>query len=119
MLDRLRALIQTLRSMDEIDAMSDRELADIGFTRAEVADLVRMSAAIPARVARMAAVFGLDPAALQADRATWVEALEVCAQCGSARACAHRFAEGGVTAAAAEAFCPNAALYRDRAARLA
>lgn len=119
MLDRLRALLQSLRSMDEIDGLSDRELADIGFTRAEVADLVRMSAAIPARVARMAAVFGLDAADLQGDRATWVEALEVCGHCGSARECAHRFADGGVTAEGAEAFCPNAALYRDRRARVA
>lgn len=117
MLDRLRTLLHTLRSLDEIDGLSDRDLADISLSRAEVADLARMSAAIPARMARMAAVFGVSEADLTADRATAVEATQRCAHCGAARTCAHQFAEGTVTVEAAAGYCPNAALYRDLAAR--
>ena len=117
MLDRLRNLLHTLRSLDEIDGLSDRDLADIGLSRPEVADLARMSAAIPARMARMAAVFGVSEAELTADRASAVEATQVCAHCGAARTCAHHVAEGTVTPDTAAGYCPNAALYRDIAAR--
>ena len=115
MLERLRNLLHSLRALDEIDGLSDRELSDIGLSRAEMAELATMSAAVPARMARMAALFGLTEEDLQRHRPTFLEALEVCAHCGAARTCAHRFAEGSATPSSV-GFCPNVPLYRDLAA---
>jgi uncharacterized protein YjiS (DUF1127 family) len=116
MFDRLRDFLRTLRTLDEIDAMSDRDLADIGFSRAEMVELATMSAEVPARMARMAALFGLSEAELRADRASYVEAVEVCAHCGAAHRCTREIAEGTATAETVD-YCPNAPLYGDLAAR--
>ncbi|MFN3643927.1 MAG: DUF1127 domain-containing protein [Gemmobacter sp.] len=116
MLDRLRNLIGARRARDEIDAMSDRDIADIGLSRSEMTEFARMSAAIPARMTRMASLFGVTGAGVAADRPTYLEALGRCARCSAARTCARAFAEGSATPSAV-GFCPNVPLYRDLAAQ--
>ncbi|MFN6978240.1 MAG: DUF1127 domain-containing protein [Gemmobacter sp.] len=116
MLDRLRTWIGAHRVRDAIDALSDRDIADIGLSRGAMTDLATIPATIPARMTRMAALFGVSGAGVAADRPTYLEALGRCAHCSAARTCAQAFTEGSATASAV-GFCPNAPLYRDLAAQ--
>jgi len=90
LMDRFLHLFRVSRDLHEIEAMNDRELADLGVTRSEAVALAQMPDDVPARVTAMAKVFGLDPAEVMQDRRVWTELLQTCAQCGDLGTC-HRF----------------------------
>ena len=114
MLTRLRALLDRYAQLKTVEALSDRDLDDLGMTRAQVEAFVTMPADVPDRVARMAAIFGIPVAELKANHADYLELLGTCAHCADRAACALVLHKGDLAQPAEAAFCPNAPLYRER-----
>lgn len=111
MLSRIRALIDRWQQLKTVEALTDRDLADLGMTRAQVQDFIRMPPDVPDRVARMAAIFGIPEADLKANHAEYLELLGTCAHCRDRAACALTLARGAEARPSEVAFCPNAAIY--------
>lgn len=114
MFDRIRALLDRWHDLQSIDALSDRDLDDLGMSRAQLAEFISIPADVPDRIARMAAVFGIPQAALQANRADYLELLGTCHTCADRAACALALHKGDIKSPADAAFCPNAKIYADR-----
>ena len=72
MLARIRALIDRWQQLKTLDALTDRDLADLGMSRAQVEAFIRMPPDVPDRVARMAAI-GTKPAKTMME---WLEFFE-------------------------------------------
>lgn len=111
MLARIRALIDRWQQLKTVDALTDRDLADLGMTRAQVEDFIRMPPDVPNRVARMAAIFGISDAELKANHADYLELLGTCGHCRDRGACALVLARAESARPSEAAFCPNAAQY--------
>lgn len=116
MMERLRNLLHRWRSLDELDKLGERELADLGLSRYELEELVTMSPEVPERMARMAAVFGLTVEDIRALRNEYLELLENCGHCEAVGQCRHML-DAGTAQPGNVGFCPNAAFYRAKAAR--
>ena len=115
MLTRLRALLDRWHQLKTIEALTDRDLDDLGMTRAQVLAFVTMPADVPDRVARMAAIFGIPEADLKANHADYLELLGTCAYCPDRAACTTLLHKPDAQPKDAS-FCPNAPIYADRAA---
>ncbi|MCA2012582.1 DUF6455 family protein [Pararhodobacter sp. CCB-MM2] len=89
-MERFLHLFRVSRDLHEIEAMSARELADLGVTRAEAMELAALPDDVPQRVTEMARVFGLDPSEVMQDRRVWHELLQNCHHCHDLGTC-HRF----------------------------
>lgn len=113
MLTRLRALLDRYAQLKTVEALTDRDLDDLGMTRAQIAAFVTMPADVPDRVARMAAIFGISEADLKANHADYLELLGTCAHCTERTACAHLLHKGDAQPKDAT-FCPNTPLYAER-----
>lgn len=116
MFDRIRAMIRQWQDVEAVAALDDRALADLGVSRDQAAALARLPAEVPARMAAMAAIFGVTEAVLRRDHAQWVEAMETCGHCGEGVACRRmldraRVLDGSVSDADV-GFCPNAGTWR-------
>lgn len=96
------------QDLTEIAALSDSELADIGASRTELLKIVEMPDEVPARMAAMARVFGVDEARLTANRAEYVEDLMTCADCRAVVRCRQERARGDAADPARCTFCKNA-----------
>lgn len=113
MFERIRALIDRLHEVQEVNALSDRDLDDLGMTREQVLAFLRMPRDISQRVSAMGKIFGLSETDLKRDHALWVELLSTCGHCADRGACA-RLLEKGTEAKAAEAsFCGNRGAFAD------
>ena len=108
LLDRLRG-----EGSDEafLRGLTPAQEADLGMSRAELADFLSGRDDTRERLERMAARFGVSPEELDAERWRIVEITRACGHCREEAVC-RRFLEGDGAPAEAEAFCPNAALYR-------
>ena len=115
MLTRIRALIDRWQQLKTVEALTDRDLADLGMTRAQVEAFIRMPSDVPDRVARMAAIFGIPEAELKANHADYLELLGTCAHCRDRAACALTLARGTDARPSEAAFCPNAPIYAGQA----
>ena len=73
MFARIRALIDHLHDVQEVNALSDRDLDDLGMTRDQVLAFLRMPRDINDRVTAMGAIFGLSQVELKRDHGLWVE----------------------------------------------
>lgn len=111
-LARLREWSERRTRESEILMMDDRQSADIGFSRNELLTLARLPQEVPARMHRMAGVFGADPEDLREDRAAYAEMLMTCASCDAQRQCKRELGGGRPTDAARCSFCPNAEAFR-------
>ncbi|MDT8854003.1 DUF1127 domain-containing protein [Paracoccaceae bacterium Fryx2] len=111
--ERIQAMIDQWRSLQEVSHLSDRELDDMGMTREQVVRFVRMPAAVPERMAKMAAVFGLTEAELQQAYAEYLDLMETCATCGARKVCVSALAHADDLEPADCGFCPNAAAYAE------
>lgn len=112
MFDRVRAMLRKWQDAEAVAALDDRALSDLGVSRAEALTLARLPAEVPARMAAMAGLFGVEEGALQRNRAARLEATETCARCAQTTRCRRtldraRVLEGSVDAADC-GFCPNA-----------
>jgi hypothetical protein len=91
----------------ELAALDDRQLDDIGLGRDELVLAVAGAAEAPERVGMMAGRLGIDPQAFEARRPLLNDMVKRCAACRSKVICAWWLAEGGARDAYRE-FCPNA-----------
>lgn len=107
MLTRIRALIDRWQQIKSLEALTDRDLADLGMTRDQVRDFILMPPDVPNRVARMAAIFGIPEADLKAHHADYLELLGTCAHCTDRAACSVILRNEDVARPQDAAFCPN------------
>ncbi len=119
MFDRIRSLIRRLHEASEVEALTDRDLADLGMTRAQLHDFLRMPQDVAERVTAMGAIFGLPEAALRRDHAQWVELLSVCGHCADRGACARVLQMGDMADPAAIDFCGNRRTFATLSPRVA
>jgi uncharacterized protein YjiS (DUF1127 family) len=110
MFEKFKAMMTQNAVLAEVDGLPDQALADLGVSRAQLAGLVRMPDAVPARMAKMADKFCADMGRLQRDRDTYLDAMEACHHCGAAKTCSKTLSRKDATAADM-GFCPNGALY--------
>ena len=108
MFERIKSLVDRWQDLKEIDALSDRDIDDLGMTRDQVRQFVMMPADIAERVQHMAAVFGLSQDDLHRNHGAYVEMLERCGGCTDRAACSRALAMGDKASPAACAFCRNA-----------
>ncbi len=115
MFDRIRALIHRLHEVQEINALSDRDLDDLGMTRAQVLDFIDMPRDIDQRVTAMGAIFGLSETDLKRDHGLWVEILSTCGHCADRSSCAKFLAKGAEAQPVEATFCGNRSTFADLA----
>lgn len=94
---------------------SDRELADLGLSRADYRQLVGGAPGTRARMEALAAKFGVTPEMIDRDRGLALEIAETCGQCHVAGQCQRALDGKGVFDPDS---CPNAARYREMARAL-
>lgn len=116
MFDRIRALLHRLHEVQEVNAMTDRDLDDLGMTRAQVLDFLAMPTDITQRVTAMGAIFGIPEADLKRDHGQWVALLSTCGHCADRGACTKVLDLGDMANPAQAHFCGNRAVFADLAA---
>ena len=113
MFDRIRSLIHRLHDVTEADALTDRDLTDLGISRDQLLAFLRMPRDITERVTAMAAIFGVPQADLKRNYPQWIDTLSTCGHCSDRAAC-HKFLDKGSAARPEEAtFCGNRAVFAD------
>lgn len=115
MLDRIRALIGRLHDVQEVYALSDRDLADLGMSREQLLGFLRMPSDITQRVTAMAQIFGVPEVGLKRDHAQWVDLLTVCGHCTDRAACGRVLAKGAAAQPSEAPFCANRGSFTDLA----
>lgn len=88
MFDRIRTLIHRLQEVQQVNALSDRDFADLGLNRHQVMDFLHMPRDINERVIAMGKVFGVPEEDLKRDYEQWVELLTICGHCTDRAICA-------------------------------
>lgn len=116
MFERIRALIDRLHEVQEVNSLSDRDLDDLGMSREQVLDFLKMPRDIGERVSAMGKIFGLSQAELKRDHALWVEILSTCGHCADRAACAKLLATGDTAQPGEATFCANRGTFADLAA---
>ncbi|WP_343080941.1 DUF6455 family protein [Ostreiculturibacter nitratireducens] len=106
---------QHLRALHEVDALSQRDLDEIGMSKGDLRAVLTTGPEVLARMEKMAALHGLSHRALTENRSDYVGFVAECRHCGAVRTCEKALANASVTAAET-AFCPNAAAYDAMAA---
>ncbi len=104
-------VLQCRRAVREVDALSERDLNELGLSRDEVRAFARTSPEVTARVARMASVFGLEAADIQRDIPGYRDLVASCATCGRAGECRDRLQDAAHLTPDDVDFCPNAPAY--------
>lgn len=117
MFDRLKATLERWRTIDEVSRLDPREKMDLGLGAGELDEIVRFPSDVPERMTRMAAIHGLAPADIRADRGEYLDLLEVCGHCGERRQCGRALASAEGATAASMGFCPNHEAYERLAVR--
>ncbi|MEZ5797948.1 MAG: DUF6455 family protein [Paracoccaceae bacterium] len=107
MFDRIKTLLSRWHEIKEVEALSDRDLADLGLSRDQLRDFIAMPHDVADRVAAMGRIFGLSEATLQRDHAQWVDILSTCGHCADRGACALVLSKGQLSRPADATFCPN------------
>lgn len=115
MFARIRALIDRLHDVQEVNALSDRDLDDLSMTRDQVLAFLRMPRDINDRVTAMGAIFGLSQVELKRDHGLWVEILSTCGHCADRGACARLLAKGDQAQPSEATFCGNRGAFADLA----
>jgi len=111
MFDRIRALLHRLHEVNEVDSLTDRDLADLGMSRSQLREFLRMPHDISERVTAMGAIFGVPEAALRRDHGEWVELLTTCGHCTERRTCARVLSLGPEVDPASVDFCGNSEVF--------
>lgn len=111
MFDRIRALIDRLHEVQEVNSLSDHDLDDLGMSREQVLGFLKMPRDISERVTAMGRIFGVPEVDLKRDHSQWVDLLTVCGRCSDRAACAHVLAKGGAAQPSEATFCGNRAVF--------
>lgn len=116
MFDRIRSLLRHLHEVQEVNALTDRDLDDLGMTRAQVLDFLAMPTDIAERVTAMGAIFGIPEEVLKRDHGQWVDLLSTCGHCAERGACTRVLDLGDMADPAQAHFCGNRPAFADLAA---
>lgn len=111
MFERIKSLITRWQELKEIDALTERDLADLGMSRAQVEAFARMPHDVPDRVTAMASIFGLSEDEVRADHGRWLELLETCGHCDAREACRRVLDRAELSGPHDCAFCLNAGAF--------
>ncbi len=95
---------------DELQALDDRTLAELGFARNQIPLLVRAYPAATEQFTQMLARIGLDTKEAPLDPATRGDLYRVCTMCAKRRRC-RRWLASTEDADGYPAFCPNAWMF--------
>ena len=117
MFNRIRTLIDRLHEVQEVNALSDRDLDDLGMSREQVLGFLKMPRDISERVTAMGRIFGVSELDLKRDHGQWVHLLTVCGHCADRAACARVLARGDAARSSEVDFCGNAASFGNLAAQ--
>jgi hypothetical protein len=117
MFESLKATLARWRTMDEVARMDPRDRMDLGLGAGELEEIVRFPSDVPERMTRMAAIHGLTPAELRADRTAYLDTLEACGHCGERKRCGRALADPEGARPEEMEFCPNHPAYDEMAAR--
>ena len=117
MLDRVRALIDRLHQVREVNSFSDRDLDDLGMSREQVLGFLRMPGDISERVTTMGMIFGVSEVDLKRNHSQWVDLLTVCGHCADRAACGHVLAKGASATPSEVHFCGNRTTFADLSAQ--
>lgn len=104
------------RDLKEIAALDDNDLTDIGLSREDLTHLAMTDPAVFARMDRMAALHGLTPDDVQADRPEFATLARTCEDCAAKGRCDDTLARHTIRLGDT-GFCPNHDAYRDMAAK--
>lgn len=115
MFERIKALIERWHEAREIDALTDRDLDDLGISRAQAEAFVHMPHDVPDRVLAMAQIFGLSEAEVKANHAEWLELLETCGTCQDRGACKLVLERGDLSRPHECSFCLNSHRFETKA----
>ena len=115
MFDRIRSLIHRLHEVSEADALTDRDLDDLGINRDQLLAFLRMPQDITERVTAMAAIFGVPQEDLKRNYPQWIDMLSTCGHCADRGACAKLLAKGSEARPAEATFCGNRGTFADLA----
>lgn len=115
MLEGFRNFLRHLREMREADALTDRELADLGLSRDQLHFFLNLRPDVPERVAAMARIFGVDEADLRAIHGEYLDILGTCGTCADRGACGVALAEGSLKGPEDCTFCPNWDIFNAKA----
>ena len=115
MFDRIKALIERWNEAREVESLSERDLDDLGMSRAQVEAFVRMPHDVPDRVLAMAAIFGLSEDEVKANHGEWLELLETCGTCHDRGACKMVLERGELSRPQDCSFCLNAHQFEAKA----
>ena len=113
MFDRIRALIDRLHEVQEVSALTDRDLDDLGMSRDQVLAFLKMPRDISDRVTAMGRIFGLSETELKHNHALWVDLLDTCGHCADRGACARLLAKGSGADPSEADFCGNRGAFTD------
>jgi hypothetical protein len=117
MFDRIKALLARWHEVKEIEALTERDLDDLGMSRDQVRAFLTMPRDLADRVAAMGAIFGIPEVELKRDHGLWLDLLDTCGHCCDRGACAVALSQGDVTHPRDCGFCPNHASFTDLATR--
>jgi hypothetical protein len=115
MFNRLKSAVRRHRDLHIIEALSPRELDDIGLSRPALRAVVSADDQVIGRQQEMATRHGLTVDMLQDHRPDLAQAIGRCADCGATGQCA-RYLASDAPASDSASFCPNHDLY-DRLAK--
>ena len=107
MFDRIKTLVDRWRDLNEVASLTDRDLADLGMTRAQVEAFVQMPQDVPDRVAAMAQIFGLTEDQIKADHHAYTDLLYTCGHCKDRAACRQVLNRGALARPEDANFCGN------------
>ena len=117
MFTRIKTLMTRWQDAQEIDAMTARELDDLGMTRDQVLAFSRMPPDIADRITHMAAIFGLSDADLHRNQQDYRDILSTCSTCRDRAKCSHLLARGTDVWPSEASFCLNVEVFESRAAQ--
>lgn len=108
MLERIKSAFRRIEALNEAARLSEIELDDIGLTRSEVADFIRIPEDATDRFGQMATIFGVSDRVLRAHPADYLSMLKTCSACRDRAACGLAMDRGDLTRPGDCGFCPNA-----------
>lgn len=113
MFEKIKALHQRRMNFREVANLSNRELDDLGMSRAQIEAFVGMPQDVPDRVTAMARIFGLSDAEIKAEHVQYVDLLSTCGGCKDRKACKSVLSLGDQARPEDAAFCLNATSFAE------
>jgi len=114
--ERMTRWATRLREENIVARMDSRGLSDIGMTAACMRVMIGMPVDVRDRMTAMAAVHGVDPEQIDAEKWRAFDMIQACGHCPHRRACSAALADPEITPERCT-FCPNAPAYRELVAK--